>query len=143
MEVSVFLQVVGKAEFVRDLGSAIDLLEGHSDFDLEDLQSVVPTLIIEKASRSRSASAPNSQLVNKYLKKLEESLGDDVGFPLTFDQLKSDKSARAPEIAAITKRFIGTAVKTKAANLKKIWSRHHALMTSRAQSASRDGRSAA
>jgi hypothetical protein len=60
-----------------------------------------------------------------------------------YKELEEDPHVGALEIAALAKRLTGSAIKARAAAMKKIWARHHSLMVFKAKSEPRDGRLAA
>lgn len=96
------------------------------------------------APKSTRAKAPPKQIaadvVERHIRLLEQALGDDAGFNTAMTNLETDPSVTTGELAAIAKRFAFATTKTRAAALKKIYSRHEALMTSRARSSATAGR---
>src|SRR5262249_14950216 len=103
---------------------------------------------VEKAAAALNKSTRltptlRDDVVQRHLRRLEQTLGDDAAFTSAFHELDHDPEVGKLEIAELAKRFTQTGAKTRAAALKKIWSRHHTLMTFEAKSKSRDGRSAA
>jgi hypothetical protein len=84
---------------------------------------------------------PRDDVVQRHLRRLEQTLGDDAAFTAAYKELDRDPEVGKLEIAELAKQFTQTSAKSRA--LKKIWSRHHTLTTFQAKSKSRDGRSAA
>ncbi len=94
-----------------------------------------------KPKRTKSGPKPlNSDLVERYFRMLETSLGDDPGFRSNFAKLEADPEMRSAEVSALAKRFSSASVKARPAALKKIFSRHQALMINRAAAAATAGR---
>ncbi|MGE0851853.1 MAG: hypothetical protein AB7O44_19865 [Hyphomicrobiaceae bacterium] len=92
---------------------------------------------------TRPKPAPKEDVVRRHLWQLEQTLGDDPAFKIAYNALDHDPEVGALEIAELAKRFTEQATKSRPAALKKIWARHHKLMTFKAKPQSRDGRSAA
>ena len=105
-------------------------------------------LFVESAISALEKRTPpqpplNEELVQHHLVQLEKALGDDAAFAAAYNALEHDSDVGKLEIAAIAKGFTNTSPKSRSAALKKIWARHHSLVTFSAKSKSRDGRSAA
>jgi len=130
-----------KATLLGDISALEAFLVEHSNVGLAQLADAAPR-VLAKPSKKQTAPVRND-LVTKYTQRLEEALGDEQGFVTAYKELESDTNVGKLEAAAIAKAFTGNAGATKPAAMKKIWARHHNLMTLRAKSQARDGRSAA
>jgi hypothetical protein len=95
-----------------------------------------------KTAKSKKSAPPSirSDIVSQLSRQLEDALGDEIGFPSLFSELESRKDIRPKEMIAIAKQFVGAATSSRATALKKIYSRHQALIISRAKSAATGGR---
>ena len=91
----------------------------------------------------RSKATLKEDVVQRHLDRLKQALGNNSTFTAAYNELEHDTEVGKLEIAELAKRFTETNVKSRAVALKKIWARHHNLMSFRAKSESRDGRSAA
>jgi len=136
-----FVRSYGKQGLSKDLDTVMMLLKR---FPQAGISQFVDEAV---AALSKPAAKPKRELkehvVLYYLGRLEETLGDDTGFTIFFNDLEHDPEAGKLEVIELAKRFTEAASKSRAAALKKIWARHHALVTLNAKSQSRDGRSAA
>ncbi len=133
-----------KAALLSDMTALTSLLQDHSEVGIADLLEAAPSALVKPSRPQKSAPPPlRTDIVSKYSRKLEETLGDEDGFVGVFKQIENDFEVGKLEAAAIAKAFTGNTGASKPAAMKKIWARHHNLMTLRAKSQSRDGRSAA
>jgi hypothetical protein len=134
-----FIALYGKPAFAKDLQATMTFLQGLP-------QAAVRTFADDAvAVLTRPTPQPGGlreEVVERHLRRLEQTLGDDPAFSAAYRELDQDPDVGKLEIAALTKRFTDTAAKSKPAALKKIWARHHSLLSSRAKSESRAGRSA-
>lgn len=130
-----------KADF--ELTAGLLAKFGHAPFD-EFIERSLERLTAEPVAKSTgqrgAANPPNTDLVDRYYRILESALGDDSGFRSAYARLEADREMRAPEVSALAKRFALASVKARPAALKKIFSRHQALMISRAAAAATAGR---
>lgn len=93
------------------------------------------------APKSSGKAPPREEIVGRYVRWLEDCLGDE-SFIVPFKQLEQDKTLTNAELVEIGKRFTGKKLsgpKTREA----IWARHNAVLAFRSKSESRAGRSAA
>jgi hypothetical protein len=135
-----YLKSYGKPAFVKDL----ELLTAKSgSLAHASFQAFVDGAIAELTKPPKQRPVLKEEVVQHHLARLEKSLGEDVAFTAVYKELEGDPNVGALEITALAKRFTGTAIKARAAAMKKIWARHHSLMIFKAKSDSRDGRSAA
>ena len=139
-ELSTFLTGQAKAAFLTDLSTVGAFLKLHSATSVDGL--------IEAAKISLVRTAPvdtplRDDLIEKYARQLDIALGDEAGFVSLFKEISENSAIRKHEAAELAKRFTGKPAASKPAAMKKIWARHHNLMTFRAKAESRAGRSAA
>jgi hypothetical protein len=117
----------------------IAFLLKHSDSDINSFAQLAVTALASPAKHTDI----KEDVVARHLLLLENALGNDAAFTAAYNTLEQHGDVGKLEIAAIAKRFTDTNPKSRPAALKKIWARHHSLVTFDAKSRSRDGRSAA
>lgn len=132
------LSNIGKAGLLKDLDQLSITLRKKSHVDKDDLIDAFKAAAIKKTASKKKVA--NEAVVQKYLSALETALGDDVGFNQVFRTLEQDPMVKSSEAISLAKQFAFATVKSRAAALKKISSRHQALMTSRAKSSATAGR---
>ena len=142
-EVSAFLDGSAKAALLTDLKAVEALLGSYGPSGVAQLVEAAPALLIKPTKPKKAEVQVRHDLIDAYAKRLEVVLGDEHGFVSLFNEIAGSSDIGKVEAAEIAKRFAGKAGASKPASLKKIWSRHHSLMTFRAKSESRAGRSAA
>jgi hypothetical protein len=121
-----------------DLETIISALAEHPG-SLETLSSRLAELK-KPSKKARKPDLPvRDEIVARYLRRLEESLGDDQGFNEVFHTLEGD-DVTGPEMILIAKRFSNAASRSRPAALKKIRMRHQAIIVDRAKSAATAGR---
>jgi hypothetical protein len=100
----------------------------------------------------RDLSAPTTRepprqaldgILQSYLQRLEEALGDESRFLQIFNTLKSDADVKSAEVKKLARAFAKETAKSKTAALDLIWGRHAALTGSRARQQANTGRTAA
>lgn len=134
-----FVAEYGKAAFAKDLQATTAFLQTYAQVGMRPFTDDAITVL------TRPVPLPptlKEDVVQRHLRHLENMLGDAPGFAAACKELDLDPDVGTLEIAALTKHFVGKAIKTRPAALKKIWARHHSLMSSRGKSESRAGRSA-
>jgi hypothetical protein len=89
-----------------------------------------------------SAVTARPDVVRAFVKRLEESLGDE-GFSVPYRQLEGDSAISNAEVVAIARTFTSKKPTGRTKALQAIWARHNALLVSQSKSESRGGRSAA
>lgn len=89
-------------------------------------------------------SALNVDVVQLYLEKLEETLGNDE-FDEVFAELESDRRVKKPDMVQITSNFVTRTAKSTSRKecLKRIYARHASLVDSRHKREWQKGKSAA
>ena len=142
-ELHAFLQGQAKPALLTDLAAVVEFLKANGSLSLSALLEAAPQVLVKPRKPIKVVPPVRHDLIDMYCRKLEEALGDEPGFVSLFKMLSEDEDVGKQEAAAIAKRFTGASGASKAAALKKVWARHHNLMTFRAKSESRAGRSAA
>jgi hypothetical protein len=136
-----FIRLYGKPSLASDIDVLIDFLRR---FPAAGVRSLVTESVAALGRPARKPKAAMKEdVVLRHLGRLEQTLGNDLTFTGAYNELENDAEVGKLEIAELAKRFTEAAAKSRAAALKKIWARHHTLMSFRAKSESRDGRSAA
>ncbi len=135
-----FAELYAKPAFAKDLQSVASFLRGFSH---SGLRSFVDDAIGILNLTAPPRPTPKEEVVERHVRRLEETLGDDPAFSAAYRGLDGDPDVGKLEIAAIAKRFTGKPAASRSTALKKIWARHHVLTAFDAKSQSRAGRSAA
>ena len=135
-----FLSAVGKPA-MKDVDMLLALLQRHHAVSVNTfVAGAVDTLSRIPVKKSSHKLAVREDLVDRYLRRLEDALGDAPGFARVFAQLSADAEMKTGELKSLSRRFALGAGQNREAALKKIYARHQALMTSRARSAATAGR---
>jgi hypothetical protein len=137
--VAEFVGLYGKPVLAKDLQAVSIFLQ---DFAKTSVRSFVDEGVTTLTMTTSPIPTLKEEVVERHLRRLEQTLGDDAAFSAAYKELERDSDLGKLEIAALAKRFTDTSPKSRPAALKKIWARHHSLMTSKAKSESRAGRSA-
>lgn len=96
------------------------------------------------ATKGRNRKAePGVDIVQKYLRRLEQTLGDEPGFAEVFATMKKDAAVKAADAKKLSKEFAGKAATSKTQAFDLIWKRHASLMGARADAEATAGRTAA
>ena len=139
-----FADRFAKPALQKDIAALNDALTKFSDQELSEIANLLKerTYKLTKSKKSKEKIDPALVLeaVNRHCRRLEEALGDDVGFQSVVADIERDQLIRVKELKQIAKNFAGSAGKDRAGALSKISSRHDALMSSRAKSAATAGR---
>jgi len=136
-----FVRLYGKPSLAKDLDSVTVLLQRFSPAGMRTF--VDEAIAALRKPTTRPKPMPKEDVVQRHLRQLQQTLGNDPAFRVAYDELDHDPEVGALEIADLAKRFTEQTAKSRPAALKKIWARHHKLMSFKAKSESRDGRSAA
>ncbi|MGH6816481.1 MAG: hypothetical protein ACREC6_12330 [Hyphomicrobiaceae bacterium] len=84
-----------------------------------------------------------ADVVQKYLRRLEQALGDEPGFVETFNAMKKDAAVGAAEAKKLSKEFSSVTARSKKDAFEFIWARHASLTGARLKAAATAGRTAA
>lgn len=133
--------IYGKPSLAKDFEAVTEFLRPYSQAGLVSLVDEAKSALSKPAGKPKPTL--REDVVQRHLRHLEQTLGNDPAFLAAYSELDRDPDVGKLEIAELAKRFTEDAAKSRQVALKKIWARHHALMTFRAKSESRDGRSAA
>ena len=138
---SSFLKAIGKLPAMKDVEAIQEVLQRHADVPANVFASAAVDFLSRPPANKGAKKLPlREALVDSYARRLEDALGDDPGFERVFAQLSADASLTVGELKLLSKRFALSPGANKDAALKKIYSRHQSLMTSRARSAATAGR---
>ena len=127
----VLLVASAKKKVLDELKALIDLFGEYRQLSIDEFcQALCPTIIGEHAV--------GDQLVDAYLDRLEEVLGDEQKFPAVYDALTADKRIAQPEAVELASRFLAPIAKStsRPKALRRVLYRHEKLLKSRAVSAS-------
>lgn len=143
--VSAELKNTIKPAVVSDLSLLGGALGNVGSRSVEEVVGLLSAAQPQRSSlRASGSPAPTPELredlVLRYYRLLEQTLGDDPGFAEAYRTVEVDKDMRVGELVALAKRFAFASVKSRNAALKKILGRHQALMTSRAKTQATGGR---
>lgn len=134
------LRKAGAASASKDIEALSNALNMKRRSSLRALLDAIAQAPTKKSRAKAGAATVVEDVVKKHVRRLEQALGDDVGFNTAMADLEADPQVGKGEIAAIAKRFAFATATSRVAALKKIHARHDALMTSRARSAATAGR---
>ena len=139
-ELGKFMAGCGKPAFVADIVTVERFLTARGSASIAGLLETAPSVLLKPA---KAVPIVRHDLIDHYARRLEEALGDQPGFVTLFNEMSGNPDVGKLEAAEIAKRFTGKSAASKGPAMKRIWARHHNLMTFRAKAESRDGRSAA
>ena len=133
-----------KKAVIDDLETVATTLAPFGQFPTATFaDAAIERLHEETATSRRPSSAVRDDVVQNYLRRLEDALGDESRFAEAFQALKNDKLVTATEAKKLSKAFAKETAKSKSAAFDLIWARHAALMGSRARQLANTGRTAA
>jgi hypothetical protein len=136
-----FVKHYGKPSLARDFEAVIAFLGRFSQAGVRPFVDEARAALSKPAGKQKPTM--REDVVQRHLRHLEQTLGNDPAFTAAYHGLERDPQVGKLEIAELARRFTGHAAKSRPVALKRIWARHHSLMTFKAKSESRDGRSAA
>ena len=136
-----FLNQYGNASLAKDFAVLTGFLQRFGKAGVRPFVDEAIRRLSEPPGKPKATL--KEEVVQRHLDRLEQALGNDSTFTAAYNELEHDTEVGKLEIAEIAKRFTETNTKSRAVALKKIWARHHNLMSFKAKSESRDGRSAA
>ncbi|MEQ1715801.1 MAG: hypothetical protein ABL907_07435 [Hyphomicrobium sp.] len=142
-ELRAFLTGQAKASLLTDIAVVESLLGHYGSISIVRLVEAAPAVLVKPVKAKKATPPVRHDLIDRYARQLEVALGDETGFVSLFNEISNNDDVGKAEAAEIARLFAGKAGVSKPAALKKIWARHHNLMTFRAKSESRAGRSAA
>lgn len=129
----------------KDFTSLTELLSGNDSASIANLVASVAQSASRAQPRGKRKLPVNQALVDDFLKRLEESLGDPQAFKVVFEELEGHPEIGQPEAVALARAFMGktASTATRKAALERVLSRHSALMDFRAKRKAFGGRTAA
>jgi len=139
----IFLARHAKGGLLADLRLVEGFLKAHAHAGVKSLVECASHALASPIRVKPEPPPLREDLVARYLRSLEDARSDDPRFMAVYNQLSIDPEIGKLEAVALAKRFAGTPATARAAALKKLLSHHRALLTFKAKSESRDGRSAA
>jgi hypothetical protein len=133
-----FLSTYGKPSLVADIKTVQEFLQSRMQGSVQALLAQAPQIVVPPPPpRLRE------DVVQRYLHRLEGASSDPPKFMLVWNEIAADAEVGKLEAVALAKRFTGSSSATKLAALNKLRSHHRALVTLKAKTDSRSGRSAA
>ena len=127
----VLLVAGAKKKSIDGLKALLDLFTEYHQLSTDEFcQALCPTTI--------GVTVVDHQLVDTYLDKLENALGDEQKFPLVYKALSADERVAQPEAVELASRFLAPVAKStsRPKALRRVLYRHEKLLKSRAASAS-------
>lgn len=134
----VWFETFGKPAAAKDLSAMLRLLRTMQVGDVPDFVGRARLIILPPLAPV--VVAPREEVVARYCERLEAALGDDQRFSLIVKEFDNDAEVSTNELLLIAKRFGLSTTKSRTAAVKKIRSRHQAVLTSRAKSSATSGR---
>jgi hypothetical protein len=127
----VLLVASAKKKVLDELKALLDLFDEYRQLSIDEFcQALCPPRIGEHAM--------GHQLVDAYLDRLEEVLGDEQKFSAVYEALTADKRIAQAEAVELASRFLAPIAKStsRPKALRRVLYRHEKLLESRAVSAS-------
>jgi hypothetical protein len=125
---------------LRDFLAALMPFKSASPHEL--VEAVRKKLAPSTRSTLRHQTQPRPDILQTYLPRLEQALGDNAQFTEVYNTLKADKLVRAPDAKKLSKAFAKETAQTKDQAFDLIWAHHSSLLQSRAKAAATAGRTA-
>ena len=127
-----------------DFKLVADALSPFAKWSVVDLvDATVRRLSAQSGGRSRQMTDPIADAVPGYLRRLEGAVGDSTKFSEVFDDLKRDKTVKAPDAKRLAREFTKQSARSKIEALNRIWERHASLIGAGEKAKSTGGRTAA
>jgi hypothetical protein len=120
-----------KKKVLEELKALLDLFRENRQLSIDEFcEALSPTKIGERAV--------DHQLVDHYLGRLEQVLGDEQKFQAVYEALTADKRVTQPEAVELASRFLAPIAKrtSRPKALRRVLYRHEKLLEARAVSAS-------
>jgi len=136
-----FVRHYGKPGLAKDFEAVAVFLGRFSQAGVRPFVDEARAALSKPAGKQKPTM--REDVVERHLRHLEQTLGNDHAFTAAYHGLERDPEVGKLEIAELARRFTDHTAKSRPVALKRIWARHHSLMTFKAKSESRDGRSAA
>jgi hypothetical protein len=137
---------LGKPPVVAALEEISGLVSRHPAVDVLALENALAERARAQPGQARGRRLPQARdpsVVPSYERRLEEALGDDVGFGELIAQLEADGRLNAAEFKQLAKAFAGRAGRNKVDAIEAIKARHRNLMDARAKQRFNAGQTAA
>jgi hypothetical protein len=134
----------GKAGVVTDINLIERLSRDRAPMEIRAFVHLgTEALRAKRSTADRRATPLRDDLVIYYQRILEAALGKEERFKVAYDELSSNTNLGKGELVAIAKQMTGASPRSKPEALKKIWSMHQSILTTKAKSRAGGGRSAA
>jgi hypothetical protein len=135
---------VGKAGIAKDLDAVRAFLHARRSSELDSFIHLAAAAVASPAKRPGKGSLDvRADLVTKYQKALEVTLGDEEQFSAVFGEISTNADLGKQEMIALAKQVTGASLRSRPATLKKLWSFNQSLLTFKSKSQATKGRSAA
>lgn len=136
---------LGKAPIADALNEVAQLVSQCAATDAAALEAHLSEQMQAPQTKPGRKQAParDASIVPSYERRLEEALGDEVGFAELIAQLEADRRLNAADFKQLAKAFSGRSGKSKVEALEAIKARHRNLMDARAKQRFNAGRTAA
>ncbi|SRR5258708_6833282 len=132
-----------KKALIDDLNLLADALSPFAQFSIADFTNATVASLTPATTLAHRSSEPHHDLVKRYLRDLEDALGNEAAFPELFNKLKKDRDMTAPQVKQLAKEFADASERTKANALDRILARHESLVGAGARAKATGGRTAA
>jgi hypothetical protein len=135
---------IAKAGAAKDLADLIALFSDRAELSIDSFVSALVGCA-SKREREKEKRPVDDKLIDKYLERLEATLGDERAFSATFGELRNDKRMLQEHVVAIANRFMGKTPSSTSRSkaLERILQRHTKLMKFKARTEGMSGKSAA
>lgn len=137
---------LGKAPFAAALDQLKQLAERRPLIAAHAIERALAEQTPPQPTRStgrRRTADTDPSLVPAYHRRLEEALGDDIGFYDVMAQLEADKKLKATDLKQLSQLFTARRAQNKRDALELIRTRHRNLMDARAKQNFNSGQTAA
>lgn len=143
-----FAYSLKKAPIADALEQFVTTIQSKRELTIDDLEA----LTAQPSAPAKGKSAPKSSkstepvdpnVIAGYLKRLEESLGDEQGFAQVLGDLKQDSRLKFADYKSLSKSFTGAFAGSKLKALEAIERRNRLLIDARVKSEMNAGKTAA
>lgn len=139
-----FAQAIGKAPIADALLALAATVEADSSLTIGALEASIASATAKgKAKAAKRTGPTDPAAIGAYLKRLEESLGDEQGFAEVLSDLENDKRLQVADYKFIAKTFSGAAGANKKKSIEAIERRNRLLIDARMKSETNAGKTAA
>lgn len=129
-----------KKAIADDVRRLLHFCERHSAADVSKFVAVTQEAFAAKPKKTASAPAATDAAIELYLQRLDKTLGFEPAFDRVFEELKADKTMRAPQLKKLAKSFTQLSAKSAPDALKSMYRRHANLLETDKHKAAVGGR---